>query len=259
MGLLGAILACLVGDRLPWRLVYISAGVAGLLLLIARLSIKETNLFVKLLDQKEIKRGSLTLLFSNGKRVFRLARCTLAAVPQWFLHGVLIAFAPEICRGAGGASLLVSVGAVMLCSSCGQTVGELVAGVFSQLTHSRKLPMLVFLTCAAVSTVILLKGPIQYYAFLCIPIGFFIGYCSVVLTTTTEQFGTNLRSTASTLVPNFFRASAIPITLLFSNLSVTMGMINGTLATGSICFGLALISIIFMQETHAKDLDFIET
>ena len=106
----------------------------------------------------------------------------------------------------------------MLWASCGQVIGEVLSGVLSQLTHSRKLSMLVFLSGAFISTFILLRSSIQYYAYLCIPVGFFVGYCSVVLTTTTEQFGTNLRSTATTLVPNFFRASAIPITIIFSML-----------------------------------------
>ena len=84
LGLLGAILACLVGDRLPWRLVYITAGLGGLLLLLARMSIKETVLFVKLLENPRVKRGSLKLFFSDTKRLLRLIRCFLAGVPQWF-------------------------------------------------------------------------------------------------------------------------------------------------------------------------------
>ena len=173
---------------------------------------------------------------------------------------MLIAFAPEICRGADPTSAVVKVATVMLCSSCGQVFGEVLAGVISQLIHSRKLVMLVFTSAGAITSIVLLKGAIQYYALLCIPVGFFMGYASVVLTTTAEQFGTNLRATATTLVPNFFRASAIPITLLFSLLSSSsMGIINSTLVTGAICFALALISILFMEETYAKDLDFIET
>jgi MFS family permease len=258
IGLLGAVFACFVGDRLPWRMVYITAGLAGMLLLFARMSIKETNLFVQLLDNTEIKRGSLKLFFSNSKRVLRLIRCVLAAVPQWFLHGVLIAFAPEICHYAGPGMAIITVAAVMLSSSCGQAVGEALSGVFSQFTHSRKLTMLVFMIGAFISTFILLISPVQYYALLCIPIGFFMGYCSVVLTTTAEQFGTNLRSTATTLVPNLFRASAIPITLMFSSLIPSCGAINSAMITGGLCFAMAFISILFMEETFAKELDFVE-
>ena len=95
LGLLGWVLACLVGDRLPWRMVYITAGIAGILLLFARMSIKETNLFVNLLDQTEIKRGSLRLFLSDSKRLLKLIRCVLAGVPQWFVHGCINRFCPR--------------------------------------------------------------------------------------------------------------------------------------------------------------------
>ncbi len=257
LGLLGAVLAALVGDRLPWRMVYITAGLAGLLLLFARMAIKETSLFLRLLDNTEIQRGSLKFFLSSKKRLLRLIRCVLAAIPQWFVHGVLIAFAPEICRAGSGAAV-ITVASVMLYSSCGQAAGELFSGIFSQLTHSRKIPMIIFVFAAFIITIILLRSPVQHYTLLFIPLGFFAGYCSVVLTTTAEQFGTNLRSTATTLVPNFFRASAIPITIMFSSLIPSYGTINSAVLTGGLCFAIALISILCMEETFARELNFVE-
>jgi hypothetical protein len=92
-----------------------------------------------------------------------------------------------------------------------------------------------------------------------LPLGFFIGYWSVVMTTTAEQFGTNLRATATTLVPNLVRASTIPITVLFSYLSSICGPVNSAMITGSLCFFGAIVSIALMEETFGKDIDFVET
>jgi putative MFS transporter len=258
LGLLGAVLACLIGDRLPWRMVYITAGLAGMLLLLARMSIKETNLFLQLLHDKEAKRGSIGLFLSDSKRAFRLIRCFMAGMPIWFFYGVLISFAPEICRDFGRGAVVVTVGAACLWASCGQALGEALSGIFSQMTRSRKVSMLCFVAAAGISTVVLLRNSAQHYVLLAVPIGFFMGYCSVLLTTTAEQFGTNLRSTATTLVPNFIRASAIPVTLLFSGLVSNYGTVNSAMITGGLCFAIALISIAFMDETFDKPLNFIE-
>jgi MFS transporter, putative metabolite:H+ symporter len=258
LGILGAVLACLIGDRLPWRMVYLTAGIAGILLLLARISIKETPLFLQILNNKEVKRGSIKLLLTNSKRLRRLAGCGFAALPFWFVPGILTSFAPEICHHTGAGAIVVTVAAVKLCSSGGEAFGEVSSGIFSQLTHSRKLPMLIFTIAGIISTFILLSSPVQYYALLCIPVGFFIGYTSVVLTSTAEQFGTNLRSTSTTLVSNFFRASAIPITLMFSWLIPLFGTMHSAMIIGGLCFALALVSILFMEETFAKKLNFVE-
>jgi hypothetical protein len=53
--------------------------------------------------------------------------------------------------------------------------------------------------------------------------------------------------------------SAIPITLLFSWLCGVVGAANGAMITGMICLGLAAVSILFMEETFGKDLDFLES
>ncbi|HEY9713368.1 MAG TPA: hypothetical protein V6C72_07850, partial [Chroococcales cyanobacterium] len=107
--------------------------------------------------------------------------------------------------------------------------------------------------------IILFAAPASMYTWICLPLGIFVGVWSVVITSAAEQFGTNLRSTATTLIPNMVRASAIPITIAFSYMSQGIGASKAALFTGLVCFTFAFISIHFMEETFGRDLDFIET
>jgi MFS family permease len=256
LGVMGAIAASFVGDILHWRTAFITAGLAGLVLLFARMSMKETLLFTRLKANHSVERGSLRLLLSDRSRAIRLMRCVLAAVPLWFAIGIVVSFAPEIARNPEGRVL--SVAAVAMAYSIGETSGEVACGILSQLLRSRKTAMFIFLLGASISALAVLKGPAHLYATLCLPLGFFVGYWGVVVTSTAEQFGTNLRATATTIVPNLVRASAIPITFLFSSLCQIFGNTNAAILTGGLCFLIAFLSIAFMDETFQKDLDFVE-
>ena len=256
LGSAGGLLACVLGDRLPWRLAYISAGLVGLVLLLARMSLKESSIFINMLEDPGAKRGSIKL-FLQKERFLRLLRCILANIPFWFVFGVIISFAPEICNAKSGMGI-VTVAAAGFYFSCGTIIGDLLSGAFSQWLRSRKLAIFTFLFLSIITTVIVCCSPVKYYAWLCLPLGMCIAYHVVINTATTEQFGTNIRATAATLSPNFVRASAIPVISLFSYLSTIYGALNGSLIVGIFCFTLALIAIIPMEETFAKDLNFLE-
>jgi MFS family permease len=255
MGALGGILACIIGDWLDWRTAYITAGMAGFILLFARISMKESRVFTKILEKETIKRGSIKLFLHKG-RFLRLVRCILVTVPFWFAFGILVSFAPEI--SGSGKNNIVTVATVALYYSIGVLFGEIFSGALSQILRSRKLAIIVFMCISIVLLTILFISPRQYYALLFLPLGLFIAYNVVVNTTTAEQFGTNLRATASTLAPNFVRASAIPITLLFGWLATIYGAMAGAMIAGAVCFIGAFISLYFMEETFAKDLNFVE-
>ncbi len=259
LGALGGVLACVAGAAMSWQVAYITAGLMGFVLLLARMSIKETDLFVRVLADKEAKRGSIKLLLCNKDRLLRLVRCVLAVVPFWFVFGILVSFAPEVCSGGRNGAAVASVAAAAMYFSIGAVFGESLSGTLSQVLHSRKLAMYIFLFAALAASAVLLVSPGKYYAILCLPLGFLIAYNVVVNTSTAEQFGTNLRATATTLAPNFVRASAIPITLLFSFLATKIGATEGAMIAGAICFICAIVSIWFMPETFAADLDFIES
>ena len=253
---LGAVLASYCGQVLPWRVAYLTAGAAGLLLLLARFSLKETDFFLKM-KKVSIERNSLSIMFSDRSKFLRLLRCVIAAAPVWFGIAVLVAFGPEIA--GDGAKTTVTVASCIFFSSIGESLGEFFSGIASHLMRSRRMAMYIFLGAGSACALLLVNCPPDFYAPMCLPLLFFLGYWSVAVTTTAEQFGTNLRATATSLVPNLVRAAAIPLTCLFSLMSSFVGPRYAAIITGACCLVAAVISIHCMEETAGKDLDFIET
>jgi hypothetical protein len=78
------------------------------------------------------------------------------------------------------------------------------------------------------------------------------------LTTTAEQFGTNLRATVTTSVANNVRATVLLTLPLFQLLKPEWGVLHSGAIVGGICFTLALLSLWRMEETYGKDLDYEE-
>jgi hypothetical protein len=84
------------------------------------------------------------------------------------------------------------------------------------------------------------------------------GYWIVFVTVASEQFGTNLRATVTTTVPNFVRGSTTLTTLLLGYLEARQGLWQAMITVGIICIGLALFSLFKMKETFGKELDYTE-
>ena len=93
---------------------------------------------------------------------------------------------------------------------------------------------------------------------ICGLLGFGIGYWAIFVTVAAEQFGTNLRATLATSVPNFVRGMTIPITMFFQLTRKYLGIETGVLIVGVLCLVIALISLSRLQETFHKDLDYFE-
>ena len=89
--------------------------------------------------------------------------------------------------------------------------------------------------------------------------GIGMGYWAIFVTIAAEQFGTNLRATVATTVPNFARGALVPITGLFTYLTPDHLSPSSTAALLALfCFGLAYLAIYTMEETYGKDLDYME-
>jgi len=89
-------------------------------------------------------------------------------------------------------------------------------------------------------------------------LGIATGYWAVFVTIAAEQFGTNLRSTAATTVPNFVRGAVPLITGSFVMLKGHAGYVGAAAVVGAVCFALALVSLVGLRETHGLDMDFLE-
>ena len=260
VGVSGAILANMVASTYDWRNAFIIGGVLGLLLLIARISVAESGMF-KAMENKEIAaRGNFLALFSERKRFYRYLNSILIGVPIWFVVGILITFSPEFARALGTTGPVSAGNAVMFCY-LGLVFGDLSSGLLSQALRSRKKVILLYmlLTISGVGLYFLqgAQSPNFFYG-VCLFLGFAGGYWAIFVTVAAEQFGTNLRATVATTVPNFVRGMVVPITLLFQFFRRPLGLQGGALAVGAICLVAGFLALRSLEETFHKDLDYYE-
>lgn len=261
VGVSGALAAALVGDLFHWRTAYIIGGVMGLVLLLLRVSVSESGLFNSLrTEQQHVARGDLRLLLGTRGCLFRYLSCILVGLPVWFIVGIMITFSPEIGAALGIVEPIKTAHSVLY-YSVGITLGDVLSGVISQLWRSRKKVLMLFVCCTlAVSLIVLNSQGVtaRFFYAMCFPMGFFVGYWAVFVTTASEQFGTNLRATVTTTVPNVVRGSTVLMTLLFNELKPSLGVIGSAEVVGLLACGLSLLALYFMRETFGVDLNFLE-
>ncbi len=260
LGLLGAVMAGLVGDLFPWRVAFFIGGGLGLSLLALRVGVRESSMFQAIKHQK-VSKGNFFLLFSSGKRAIRYLSVVLIGIPTWFTMGILITFSPEIGKAIGLATP-PSPGRAVMFAYIGAAVGDVISGVLSQLMKSRKKALALFLTlCAAGIANYFIMGPTSLPMFYlsCFLLGMLGGYWAVFVTVASEQFGTNLRATVASTAPNFVRGAVVPLTLAFQGLKSSLGVPGSAVAVGSAALAIAYLSLAGLDETYGKDLDYVET
>lgn len=258
VGVLGAVVAGIVGDNTSWRTAYYIGGVLGLCLLVARFAVYESGMFQSA-AASDVKRGSLLLLLGSRDRLIRYLSCILTGVPVWFVVGILITFSPEIGAALGATEPVLAGNAVFYCY-VGLVLGDLSSGLLSQLLRSRRKVIGLFLVLTAIFTsfFLSLKNPSgQTIYWLCVPLGFSVGYWAVFVSTAAEQFGTNLRATVTTTVPNFVRGATVGLTLLFNYLK-PLGVVMSAAIVGAVALSLAGLALLRTDETFARDLDYLE-
>ncbi len=259
VGLLGAVAAGLLANMFHWRIMYIIGGVLGLLLLVARARVLESSMFEKA-KQYAVRRGDFLALFTSWNRFSRYIRVILVGVPIWYAVAILVIFSPEMGRELGIQGTINVKWAIMWCY-LGVAIGDFISGTLSQLLRSRKKAVLLFLTFLTLTiAVYFLARHIDVFWFyvLVFLLGVGTGYWAVFITIAAELFGTNLRATVATTTPNFVRGSVTPMTLAFQSLRTQMGMLSAAMVIGAIVLLLAYISILTLEETYGKDLDYVE-
>jgi MFS family permease len=260
VGLMGSVTAGFVGDYFSWKWAYIFGGILGLVLLAMRAKMLESGMFKTVQTNAAIKKGDFLSLFTNRQRFFKYLRCILIGLPTWFVVGILIILSPEfsVLLGVKG---VVSAGTSIMFAYSGLVAGDIFSGFSSQLMRSRKKIVLIFLIFTAVFVVTYLSSSgwstTAFYT-LCFLLGVSIGYWAVFVTIASEQFGTNLRATVTTSVPNFVRGGTVIITLSFQTLKPHIGIINAAYIVGFATLLIAVVSLFFMEETFHKDLDYLE-
>jgi MFS family permease len=259
MGAAGAVCAGLAGDLLPWRWAFAIAGVAGLLLLLFRMSNMETGMF-KRIHSDTRPRGSFLHLLSDRRRALRYLACIAMGVPIWYSVGLVITLSPEIATEHGVDGWTLTTAFILF--QLGITAGDLGTGILSQVLRTRKHVILGGMLLGMIATAWFFQGmtagtPLYTACFL---MGLGCGYLSVFATTVAEHFGTNLRVLATATVTNFMRGSVtllIPFHLWLEN-RFAMGTAHSLLWTGALVWTLGLAAAYWLPETYGRDLDHVE-
>ncbi|MGA2667549.1 MAG: MFS transporter [Ignavibacteria bacterium] len=259
IGILGAVAAALVGDFFEWRIAFFVGGGLGMALLILRIGVYESGMFSMIL-KGNVKRGLFQELFTSWDRFIKYIKCIAIGIPIWFIVGVLITFSPEFAKQLGVKEAISAGSAVMYCY-IGLALGDFTSGSLSQLIRSRKKVVLIYLLIMTLFIGVYLfynHFTSFYFYTLCILLGFGGGYWAIFVTIASEQFGTNLRATVTTTVPNFVRGGVVPMTLAFEFVSGHIGIVYGGLTISLIALLIAYISAINLEETYGKDLNYVE-
>ncbi len=263
VGMLGVVLAFSVNRIFSWRWCYFVGGGLGLVLLFFRIGVLESDLFKQIQYQTNIQKGNFLLIFSNKERFFRYIRTLFSAVSSWFAIGVLILFVDKYGQ-LFSIQGKVDVSFCLLLSYMGLSVGNLACGYISNIWKSRKKAHLLFILLFALFFILffttLWHASLIYLYALCLAIGFSIGYHTVFIVSSVEQFGTNMRATVASTVPNFIRTLYVIfiIPLLHIMEKWTTSFVWASILCGVVIIGINIIAVVKQKETFGRDLNFLE-
>jgi MFS family permease len=263
IGLSGAVFAYFTFQYTKdWRLCYQIGGVLGLFLLILRIRVSESFMFESAKVANVVK-GNFLQFFNNKKRLSKYIKAILIGLPTWFVIGVLVNYSNKFATGLYGDNLIDSGRSVMF-AYVGIAIGDLVIGYVSQYFKSRKKALLIFYSLNTLAMILffsaLNSNDDRMYA-ICGLLGFSTGYWAIFNTMAAEQFGTNLRATAATTIPNMVRGALPLINFLFLDiLQKQLGwtIIQSGILTGAIVMTVTMIAFVYTEETYHKDLDYLE-
>lgn len=263
-GVLGAVLGCLLVLWIKdWRTCYLIGGLMGIALLLLRISVYESGMYQSA-KKKSSQLGDFRILLKNKKSLIKYLSIILIAVPIWYVVQLYSKYAPELAEAIGlpiGNKQEIVIYAIMAVYS-GLTLGDVSCGIFSNIIKSRKKAILTFL-CLLILFVILFwqiahLGYFYFYGMIFL-LGFGIGYWAVFMSTASESFGINIRSTVTNTAPNFVRGFVVVINTMYTSLKeLTNSPMYANIIVGIFCIGLALLAWTKIDETFGKDLDYLE-
>ena len=217
VGLCGTVLAYLISEW-GWRETYWLGGILGLMLLVLRIYIHESGMY-KQVKEQSVTRGNFLGVFMNRKQLYKFVLCILVGLPVWFVIGILISYANEFAAYMNVQGTIVPSKAVVI-HYMGAAIGSIVTGVLGQVLHSRKKSLNIALVTLLIFTAgyfYCFNASSTIFYFILFLMGISQGYWGVFVTVASEQFGTNIRSTITTTVPNFVRGAAT-MTAMLKNL-----------------------------------------
>ncbi|MEY2586916.1 MAG: hypothetical protein RLY11_765 [Bacteroidota bacterium] len=263
VGLFGAVFAYgiykLTGD---WRLCYKIGGLLGVVLLFLRIKVSESSIF-KGMSKSEVSKGNIFMFFNNGKRFRKYLLAILIGLPTWYVIGILLNLGNRFAKELYGENKIDS-GACIMYGYIGIALGDIIVGLVSQYFQSRKKALTIFYVMTFLGAVYFYSpfnnSDTSMYA-VCFYLGFSTGFWAIFVTMGAEHFGTNLRATAATTIPNMVRGALPLMNLLFKDYlqgSLHYTLLTSGMITGILVMAIAVVALIFTEETFHKDLDFVE-
>lgn len=260
IGLFGAVFAFLMKETFSnWRICYFIGGGMGFLLLFLRAGVLESNMFHNIKNENVVK-GNLLMLVNNGKRFTKYAKAILIGIPTWYVIGLLLTFSDKFARELGVLGK-IDPGKSVMWAYVAIAVSDFLGGFISHFFKSRKKAVWFFYLFCVVALFLFFNLPnksANTFYFICAMLGFGTGFWALFVTMAAEQFGTNIRATVTTTVPNIVRGSLVVITFIFDSFQPNFTFVESGWMTGIIVMSIACFALYFTKETFHKDLDFVE-
>lgn len=263
IGLSGAVFAYFTYQATAdWRLCYQIGGLMGFGLLLLRVKVAESFMFESV-KHKSVIKGDFFSFFTNKKRFGKYLAAILIGLPTWYVIGILVNYSNKFASNIYGNNSIDSGRAIMY-AYIGIASGDLIIGYVSQYFKSRKKALLLFYILNIIGMVLFFSPwndqDTKMYL-ICGYLGFSTGYWAIFNQMAAEQFGTNLRATAATTIPNMVRGALPLMNLLFLDLlQKTYGwtIVQSGILTGFVIMSITLVAYYYTEETYHKDLDYLE-
>ncbi|MFZ1528545.1 MAG: MFS transporter [Ferruginibacter sp.] len=260
VGLTGAVVAYFVSLYFHWRTCYFIGGAMGFCLLLLRISVFESGMY-KNLKQQNVSRGNFLLFFNDKTRFKKYLLSILIGLPTWFVIGILVAFSNNFAEKFGIEEKVLPKKATMFAYAA-ISIADVLIGFVSHWLRSRKKALYIFYAITLAGIALFFSqannSAERMYA-ICALLGFGTGFWAIFVTMAAEQFGTNLRATAATTVPNMVRGALPLLLLVFNGLQSSFSYVNAALITGITVMVISFFAAVFSEETFGKDLNYIET
>lgn len=260
LGLTGAVVAFFIKENFEWRTCYFIGGGLGFLLLILRVSVLESGMF-KSIEKSNVSKGNFFMLFTNKTRLRKYLTAIFIGLPTWYVIGILITFSKEFgtkmnIKGA------IDPGKAVMFAYVAISIGDVLVGFVSKWLKSRKQALYIFYVITTIGIIWFFNlngADVSQLYWAAALMGFGTGFWAMFVTMAAEQFGTNIRATVATTVPNMVRGSLNLVSALFVWLQVQTGnYLQAGWITGIVVLVIGLGSVFLSDETYHKDLDYIE-
>lgn len=259
IGLTGAVMAYFISKSFDWRVCYYIGGGLGLSLLLLRVTVFESGMF-KNIQHASVQKGNFLMFFTNAARFKKYLLSILIGLPTWYVIGILVGFSKEFAAHFN-ITEPVDPGKAVMFAYVAISIGDIAIGFVSQALKSRKKALYIFYAITTIGIVLYFRqenGTANQMYALSALLGFGTGFWAIFVTMAAEHFGTNLRATAATTVPNMVRGALPLMVMLFKGLQPQYSYLTAAAITGALVMTISVVAAVMTEETFGKDLDFLE-